>query len=205
MEISGISSGGRAPSSRKVNQEMGRDDFLRLLVTQLRYQDPLKPVEDKEFVAQLAQFSALEQMQNVAESNYLSYGSRLLGKTVLARTEMGDMIDGVAMSVYRRDSKTYLRLMVDGLDDLIDVELSKVQEFTETDHTRNQAGSIFLTYGVSLLGKRVTALDAKGTEVVGVAESIRVKDGSAYLKLRVEGSDTPVEIDLSTVKQVDTL
>ncbi|MBO8141050.1 MAG: flagellar hook capping protein [Firmicutes bacterium] len=46
--------------------ELGKDEFLRLLITQLRYQDPIDPVSDQEFLAQMAQFSALEQMNNVA-------------------------------------------------------------------------------------------------------------------------------------------
>ena len=45
---------------------MGKDAFLQLLVNQLRNQDPLNPVNDKEFLAQMAQFSTLEQMQNLA-------------------------------------------------------------------------------------------------------------------------------------------
>lgn len=48
--------------------ELGKDAFLELLVTQLQYQDPLDPVDNTQMVSQLAQFSALEQMQNLAET-----------------------------------------------------------------------------------------------------------------------------------------
>jgi flagellar basal-body rod modification protein FlgD len=48
--------------------ELDRNAFLRLLTTQLAHQDPLKPMDDQQFVAQLAQFSSLEQLQNIAET-----------------------------------------------------------------------------------------------------------------------------------------
>ena len=50
---------------REWNNDLDRSAFLNLLMTQLRFQDPLNPMDDREFIAQLAQFSALEQMQNL--------------------------------------------------------------------------------------------------------------------------------------------
>lgn len=71
MMTSGISSlnsdhGSSAKEGAKNN--LGKEAFLTLLVTQLQNQDPLKPMEDKEFTAQLAQFSSLEEMKNISKS-----------------------------------------------------------------------------------------------------------------------------------------
>ncbi|MBA1333857.1 MAG: Flagellar basal-body rod modification protein FlgD [Firmicutes bacterium] len=53
-------------TSNTATTEMGKDTFLQLLVVQMRNQDPLNPVDDKEFLAQMAQFSTLEQIQNLS-------------------------------------------------------------------------------------------------------------------------------------------
>lgn len=59
-------------SHRDHSDSLGKDDFLKILMTQLQHQDPLQPLDDKDFIAQMAQFSSLEQMSNVAlELNHL--------------------------------------------------------------------------------------------------------------------------------------
>lgn len=72
--------------STAANNNLDKDAFLKLLVTQLRYQDPLNPTNDKEFLAQMAQFTALEQMQNMNQGFQATKAFSLLGKQVQATT-----------------------------------------------------------------------------------------------------------------------
>ena len=74
---------------RKVQRDLGKDDFLKLLITQLSNQDPTCPMENTEFIPQMAQFSSLEQMTNMnqefAKMNSMLVSSQAvgtIGKTV---------------------------------------------------------------------------------------------------------------------------
>jgi flagellar basal-body rod modification protein FlgD len=104
------------------SKELGRDAFLQLLVLELQNQDPLEPVKNSEMVAQLAQFSSLEQMEalngsfeglsgNVDQLNFIS-AQGLLGKYVEGMNEDGEVTTGFVDSVYLDGSIVVLN--VDG-------------------------------------------------------------------------------------------
>lgn len=69
-------------STKEKSSTLGKDDFLQLLVAQMKFQDPLEPTSNTEYVAQYATFSEVEQIQNMSKSMDLSRASSLVGQTV---------------------------------------------------------------------------------------------------------------------------
>jgi len=107
------------PKKKAPSAEMGKDAFMQLLIEQMTYQDPMEPMDNTEFVGQLAQFSSLEQMQNIAS------GIELLTLTQNASTnsQMVNMIGkrvvtpGSTFSVDKEsESPVSLRYEVSGED-----------------------------------------------------------------------------------------
>lgn len=94
--------------------DLGKDEFLQLLVAQMQYQDPLNPQSDTDFISQLAQFSSLEQMQNLNSTNTNTQAFSLVGKEVVvtATDSLGNSkeVRGTVDFVTIKDGKAMLSI-----------------------------------------------------------------------------------------------
>lgn len=101
----------------RATDTLGKDDFLKMLVAQLKNQDPMNPTSDPQFMGTMAQFSTVEQVANLAsELGTMAWSSRvsesvaLIGKTVTYEAEDGTTASGVASSVSLQDGAIVIRV-----------------------------------------------------------------------------------------------
>ncbi len=116
-------------SAKKSNSTVDKDQFLQLLVAQMKYQDPLEPTSNTEYVSQYATFSELEQMQNMSASLELARASSLIGQTVVMKVVDSagrtTTTQGNVDYVVYEDNKAYLSIngelySMDDLDKVAD-------------------------------------------------------------------------------------
>lgn len=176
MAISGISNTlttSTASSGRTTNSELGKDDFLNLLVTQLKYQDPLNPTDSTEYTSQLAQFSTLEQINNMSNSmssmQALSMTGKYVTATVTNSSGEASAIEGIVDSVKLKNGEA--TLVVNGND--VDIEnVSAVYDYDRSD-----------IYNLSsMVGKSCKGYiyDSEALNVIGVAGTVTGIEKGAY-------------------------
>jgi flagellar basal-body rod modification protein FlgD len=90
------------------NSAMGKDQFLKLFVAQLQHQDPMNPMQDSDFMGQMASFSTLEQVSNLASENAKTNAIGLIGRTVTYKGTDGAEHTGAVEKVSTKDGKPSL-------------------------------------------------------------------------------------------------
>jgi flagellar basal-body rod modification protein FlgD len=123
--------GSTDPASRNNSASLGKDDFLKLFVSQLQHQDPMNPMQDSDMMGQMASFSTLEQISNMAVENThiaknltASNAVNLIGRTVTYLDPAGESHTGVVEKVATKDGNP--ALTVGGVDDVDPSSISQV-------------------------------------------------------------------------------
>ena len=160
------------------NDVLSIETFFTLLMAEMSNQDPLEPTSNTEFIAQLANFTALQNSSNTLYYNTVAYASSLAGKTVTVATHDGKdglkVETGVVTGVDISDG-TNIEITVNGNRYL----LSNVMNVAETSASRNTSGQDG-AYAVSLIGKKVTLLADTGNGKLldeGIVDSIEIENG----------------------------
>jgi flagellar basal-body rod modification protein FlgD len=202
MSVAGIESvqTNGSKSTTTQNTVLGKDEFLTLLVAQLQHQDPLNPMDSTGFTAQLAQFSSLEQLQNVNDhlSNIGASQASLnnsqavdyIGKAVVATGSSTQVSSGVAeklrfdlgadasrVDVYVYDSKGNLIRSIEN------DAMSKGQQSIEWDGTDLSGESVpdgTYTFAIMAIDANQEPISAS-TYTTGLISGVNFRDGSAYL------------------------
>lgn len=107
------------------NSALDKEAFLQLLVAQMKYQDPLEPTSNTEYISQLATFSSLEEMQNLNSTMEAAQAADLVGKQVIVKvvTSSGETtyVTGKVDYIVRENGETYLSID-DGLYSIADLD-----------------------------------------------------------------------------------
>lgn len=124
-------------SKREASNGLDKDAFLQLLVAQMKYQDPLEPTDNTEYISQLATFSQLEETQNMQSTLEQSEANNLVGKQVIlkvtsATTGETTYPSGQVDYVVHENGKTYLSVndklySLDDLDTVLDTDYMNAQ------------------------------------------------------------------------------
>jgi len=185
-------------NGRNVGGNMGKNDFLLLLATQMRFQDPLNPQSDSDFASGLAQFSSLEQMQNMnftleAMASYQSYS--LVGKYVIAET----MVDGIKMEVPGVVDSIFISrgVTMAQIGEYV-VPVASIKEVFDTNNILTS--EMLMQTSTNLIGRTIVA-EVDGEDIEGVVTRILVDKGSLMAQID-DGTNEPKFVPVNAIVDI---
>ncbi len=196
---------GSTSGSTKKSNELGQEDFLKLMITQLTYQDPTNPVKNEDFVAQMAQFSSVTGIQELKTSfeslsQTLLQGqalnaATLVGKKVLvpaSRIELGEG-QGISGAIDLSESANQVKVEIyDTSGQLVQtLDLGSlnagIQDFTWDGQLANGSTAPAGTYEVKISAQVNGKTQALPSYLYGQVRSVSAESSATGLMLDVQG------------------
>lgn len=192
------------------SSSLGKDDFLKLLITQLQNQDPSNPMQDKEFIAQMAQFSTLEQMTNMTsvmekfvqsqQENKLIAYNQFVGKEISWHRIINSEEDPNAVPKVEEGTGKVVSLQFKNdnvyfiLEDGTKLEPANVSQINDVSKENN------LTQASMLIGKTVTFKNKDNQEQQAVVNSVSLKDGKILFQLNDESQTSITSSQITKIE-----
>lgn len=191
-------------TDRQPKQDMDKDAFMQLLVTQLRYQDPMNPMDNQQMMAQMAQFSALEQMMNVANNVNKQTAHSMMGDYVQYQykdkeTGKNEVLTGKVDYVRTNGDQAILGVGKH------EIKLEDVLQVIDPSNIQGNASAF------ELIGKTVQAvIKANGTGenegkkvdtiIEGEVLQVIMKESKPYVVIGT--GDKAIEVELAEVQNI---
>lgn len=180
-----------AAAAASKNDTVTHDDFLKLLVTQMTNQDPLKPMQDTEMMAQFAQLQTLDNQRSMTDAmismrqEYAVQGaSSMIGKQVTSVTSNGTTTSGIVVSVdYDTADKKTVMLRLDSGKTVYYSDIKKVENVETLPSIQEAAG---------LMQKYVVGVGTDGKAYEGIVKNVTTKGKMIYVET-YEGDSFPVD------------
>ncbi len=181
-------------TSKASGDGMDKEAFLQLLVAQMKYQDPLQPTSNTEYISQYAQFSQVEQMQNMSGSMDLQRASSLVGEEVYVKTVTSSgepkYVQGKVDYVVYENGKAYLSIneelySLEDLDTVADAAyLAAYEKATDFVNRHNKLPNV---NGIDLSdAKEIDELEKIYNEMNDYEKSFIAKDVVTSLNKYIE-------------------
>lgn len=202
----------------KKSKELGQEDFLKLMTTQLQNQDPFKPMENGEFLGQIAQFGMVNGIQDLQKS-FSSLGSSLVSNQALQASSLVGrtvLVEGEGVHLSQSQSVSgILELPTSANSVVVEIKDEAGQVINQVNLGQQKAGSLQFTWdGTNANGERVTsgmysmrAIAATGDEQTGLdvlhyadVESVTLAKGDNGITLNLSGIGPRQLSDIREIK-----
>lgn len=191
----------KTDDATSTTNELGKDSFIQLLVTQMKYQDPLNPMDNSEMLAQLAQFTALEQMMNVAQASEKQLASNMIGKYV----EYSHTDSASGETTYNVGKVDYVNINGSaptlGIGDL-EISLEDVYSIVDGSNieTTTSAFDVIGQTVQATLSEKNEAGTVETVIIEGEVQSVSMKNGVPYVVIGMSGQK--IELPYSDVQNI---
>jgi flagellar basal-body rod modification protein FlgD len=181
----------------KPKSQLDMETFMRLLTVQLSTQNPLEPMNDRDFFAQMAQLGTVQGMDNLNKSMDVSRVQSMMGKLVTAvRPDGTGSVTGIVKSLDTRNGETYIGIQEPN-GGVVQVKPDAIQSVSYGNDISTAAG---------MMGKKVTGYIEKTVngqptvvEFSGTVQSVQLKNGQYWLNVKNDKGETvPMLMDAVT-------
>ena len=198
------SSTSSAITSATSKATLDMNSFIRLLTVQLSNQNPLEPMNDRDFFAQMAQLGQVQGMEQLQKSADMQQAQSLMGKSVTATRESSEttsgtveVVDGVVKKISMRNGEYYLGIQeADG--GIVDVKMKNISAVTSSD----SVGDASYLIGKNVGGTGYLASDADQNSIAVIGKVIGISNEGGKVLLQVETSSGTATLPLSNLDQV---